>query len=439
MKLLNKITLWFIGIVFLVTPITMVISRNNIKKHLDQAEIERMKAVNDRVAQQLRAGEKPDRYTHGRPIEIAAVPGPIPEGKVETKKDYAVAEDLGQKECRITVNSWYKVGNQYYKISSYNYVIRSEEIFRGMLGAVVWKMLLMILTVSITARLLSRKIFSPLRHTMKAIHRFDLKKKKKLQLPETNTTEFKELNAFLTKMTDKAVEDYAAVKEFSENASHELQTPLAVIRSKIELLSETNIDSVQAALIGDMQNAIEKLSHINRSLILLTKLENQEFKVSESIKFCRVAKDVMATYEDWITMREIKLTSSLDKNIPLSIHPALAEMLISNLLSNAIRHNRDGGQINVLLTASELCISNTGLPPQIPTCELFQRFKKSNQSADSIGLGLAIVKQICEVNNYTVVYDYADGWHSIRVSFYDKEALSVNGQGALSGADTMAV
>ena len=139
MKLLNKITLWFIGIVFLVTPITMVISRNNIKKHLDQAEVERMKAVNDRVAQQLQAGEKPDRYTHGRPIEIATVPGPIPEGKVETKKDYAVAEDLGQKECRITVNSWYQVGNQYYKISSYNYVIRSEEIFRGMLGAVVWK------------------------------------------------------------------------------------------------------------------------------------------------------------------------------------------------------------------------------------------------------------------------------------------------------------
>ncbi|MGF6929248.1 two-component system sensor histidine kinase QseC [Chitinophaga sp. W2I13] len=424
MKLLNKITLWFIGIVFLVTPVTMVISRNNIKRHLDDAEVARMTAVNDRVAQQMMAGEKPDRYTHGRPIAITTVAGPLPEKKVIVAKDNFVAEDLGKKECRITVDSWYKIGDQQYKISSYNYVIKSEEIFRGMLSTVVWKMLLMIFAVSVTARLLSGKIFSPLRRTMKAIHSFDLKQKNKLQLAETSTTEFKELNVFLSKMTDKAMEDYAAVKEFSENASHELQTPLAVIRSKIELLSETNIDSVQAALLGDMQNAIEKLSHINRSLILLTKLENQEFKVTESLKFCRVVKDVIATYEDWITMREIAITTNLDKNIPLNIHPALAEMLISNLLSNAIRHNRDGGQIKMVLTHRELSISNTGIPPQIPTCELFQRFKKSNQSNDSIGLGLAIVKQICEVNGYDVDYNYSDGWHKIQVCFYKKQTVN---------------
>lgn len=437
MKLLNKITLWFIGIVFLVTPITMVISRNNIKKHLDQAEVERMKEVNDRVAQQLRAGEKPDHYTHGRPIEISLLPGALPEEKVIVTKDNYVAEDLGHKECRITVNSYYEIGAQHYKISSFNYVIKSEEIFRGMLGTVVWKMLLMIAAVSITARFLSRKIFSSLRRTMKAIHSFDLKQKNKLQLPQTSTTEFKELNAFLTKMTDKAMEDYAAVKEFSENASHELQTPLAVIRSKIELLSETNIDSIQAALIGDMQNAIEKLSHINRSLILLTKLENQEFKATESLKFCRVTKDVMATYEDWIIMREIRLTTNLDKNVPLNIHPALAEMLINNLLSNAIRHNRDGGQIDITLTHREFCISNTGLPPQSPTCELFQRFKKSNQSNDSIGLGLAIVKQICEVNGYAIDYTYAEGWHNIHVYFFkEDQPIVMNGE-ALTTADML--
>src|SRR4051812_48049998 len=118
MKLLNKITLWFIGIVFLITPVTMYISRNNIKKHLDQAEIARMKEVNDRVAKQLIAGEKPDHYTHGRPIAISLLPGALPEERVSVIKDNYVAEDLGQKECRITVNSYYEVGAQNYKISS---------------------------------------------------------------------------------------------------------------------------------------------------------------------------------------------------------------------------------------------------------------------------------------------------------------------------------
>jgi signal transduction histidine kinase len=417
MKLLNKVTIWFVGIVFLITPITMLISRTNIKRHLDQAEVERMTEINDRVASQLAAGEKPDRYTHGRPIAIIPLQGALPEERVQVVKDLNVSEDLGQKECRITVNSFYEVGDQGYEISSFNYVINSEQIFRGMLNAVMWKILLIVLGVSLTARLLSRIVFKPLQRTMKAINKFDLKQKEPIQLPQTSTKEFQELNKFLSKMTEKAMEDYAAVKEFSENASHELQTPLAVIRSKLELLSETNIDGTQAALIGDMQNAIEKLSHINRSLILLTKLENQEYKAFESLKFCRVTKDVIAIYDDWLTMKEIKLTTSLDKNVPLIIHPSLAEMLLSNLMSNAIRHNHEGGMIKVELTRKEFCISNTGLPPVIPTHELFQRFKKSNQCNESIGLGLAIVKQICEVNGFAITYQYANGWHRICIEF----------------------
>lgn len=426
MKLLNKVTIWFVAIVFLVTPISMMISRNNIKKKLDQAEIERMREVNDRVAKQLQAGEKPDRYTHGRPIAISTLSGPLPDDKVQIVKDNFVSEDLGQKECRITVSSFYQIGDQAYEISSFNYVIKSEEIFRGMLNTIVWKILLILLGVSLTARQLSKVVFKPFHSTIKALHQFDLKQKRSLELLPTTTTEFKELNTFLRKMTDKAMEDYAAVKEFSENASHELQTPLAVIRSKLDLLSETNIDGTQAALIGDMQNAIEKLSHINRSLLLLTKLENQEFKTNESIKFCRVTKDVIAMYEDWLTLKEITLTHSLDKNIPLIIHPTLAEILISNLMSNAIRHNHEKGLIRVELTKKDFCVSNTGLPPQIPTQELFERFKKSNQCNESIGLGLAIVKQICEVNGFAVTYQYSKGWHSVRVVFEPpKRELSI--------------
>ncbi|GEP91632.1 Signal transduction histidine kinase [Chitinophaga terrae (ex Kim and Jung 2007)] len=436
MKLLNKVTIWFVGIVFLTTPVTMLISRHNIKKKLDQAEVERMREVNDRVARQLAAGEKPDRYTHGRPIAITTLQGPLPENKVQIVKDNYVSEDLGQKECRITVNSFYQIGDKAYEISSFNYVIKSEEIFRGMLNTVVWKILLILLGVSLTARLLSKVVFRPFHSTMKALYKFDLKQKQPLELPNTSTTEFRELNTFLRKMTDKAMEDYAAVKEFSENASHELQTPLAVIRSKLDLLSETNIDSTQAALIGDMQNAIEKLSHINRSLLLLTKLENQEFKTNESIKFCRVTKDVIAMYEDWLTLKEITLTHSLDKNIPLIIHPTLAEILISNLMSNAIRHNQEKGLIRVELTKKDFCVSNTGLPPQIPTQELFKRFKKSNQCNESIGLGLAIVKQICEVNGFAITYQYSKGWHSVRIVFDPpKKELNVTAVPELEAAE----
>lgn len=420
MKLVNKISLWFIAIVFLVTPISMYISYNSIKKKIDSAEVERMEDVNDRVAQQLTLGEAPNKYTQGRPIEISTFDTPMPLQKTQSIDYHFYNKELKRNECRLTVNSYYHIGDKNYKISSYNFVTKSEQILSGMMNALVWKMLLIVLSVGITARILSKKVFYPFRKTMKVINSFNLKKKEKIKLPATSTREFQELNSFLQKMTDKAIEEYAAVKEFSENASHELQTPLAVLRSKLELLSETKIDGSQAALIGDMQNAIDKLSRINRSLTLLTKLENQEFETSEDVKFCRIAKDVLAAYDDWITLKSIQVTSRLDKNIPLKIHPTLAEMLITNLLSNAIRHNIEGGEMVVELTHQKLSVINTGAAPEIPTEELFHRFKKSNQSADSIGLGLAIVKQICEVNHFAVSYKYQKNRHVICV-YFDKD------------------
>jgi two-component system sensor histidine kinase QseC len=421
MKLINKITFWFIGIVFLITPFTMYISYLNIKQKIDEAEVERMKDVNDRVADQLKSGEKPDRYALGRPISINVIQGALPAVKTDVMEATFYNEDIKRKECRLTVSSFYPINNVNYQISSYNYVTKSDQILSGMLNALIIKVILIILCVGITARLLSRYVLFPFRQTMTIINNFDLKRKEKIQLPETTTKEFTELNSFLKKMTDKAMEDYASIKEFSENASHELQTPLAIIRSKLELLAETNIDACQAELISDTQNAIDKLSKINRSLALLTKLENQEYTTSEDIKICRITKDVLAAYEDWICLRNIQVTTDLAKNIPLRIHPALAEMLLNNLLSNAIRHNVEHGTIAVTLTHTKLTVRNTGLPPEIPTEELFLRFKKSNQSADSIGLGLAIVKQICEVSRFSINYDYEEGFHVINICFNPKK------------------
>lgn len=416
MRLLDKITLWFIGVILLVTPVTMYISLNSIRKRMRTTEVARMKDVNDKVAQMLSAGALPSSFTAGRPLEVTTVSA-IPAQTTETSEKCAYNAGLKQNECRLTVANYYNIGGQTYRISSYNYITKSRDIINGMLNAVVWKMILITLSVALTARLLSRIVFSPFRKTMKAIHQFNLRKKEKIQLPETSIKEFKELNTFLKKMTDKAVEDYASVKEFSENASHELQTPLAVLNSKLELMTETNIDETQAMLISDMQNAIEKLSRLNRSLILLTRVENQEFESTEQIKFCTIAREVQAIYNDRITLKNISITSDIDKNIVLNIHPTLAEMLMNNLLGNAIRHNVEGGSITMRLTQDCLTICNTGLPLQMPPEELFKRFKKSNQSAESIGLGLSIVKQICDVNGYSVAYTYSNELHTVTIHF----------------------
>ncbi|UKB79477.1 sensor histidine kinase [Chryseobacterium sp. MEBOG07] len=417
MNLLNKISVWFIAIVLLVTPVSMYISYTSIKKRLDSVEIERLKNVNNYVINQIKKGEAPAKTSQGLPISVSLFKGKnIP---AEPQVIHTCLENKGvsKNECKILINSYAKVDNTTYRISSYGYITATQQIMDGMLVAFFWKVLLITVIVFITARILSRFILKPFHHAINGLQQFSIQKKERLQLLPTSTKEFKKLNEFLKTMTDKALEDYASMKEFSENASHEVQTPLAIIQNKIELLSQTEINENQAILLTDIQNSIDKLSRINRSLILLTKLNNNEFLTDDELKFCRVEREALCMYADHLALKNITLNRNCEKSVFVKIHPALAEILLSNLLSNAIRHNLEGGKIEINLTHNYFQISNTGLPPHVPTQELFKRFKKSNQSQESIGLGLSIVKQICEVNDFSVHYDFADGWHSITVYF----------------------
>lgn len=419
MKLVDKLSLWFIGIIVLLTPITAYICYYNLERKIDETEIARLKEMNDVAASRLAAGVWHDQQEEGASTVVTPLSGALPQERMKISKTEADNNDQSKGLLSLmTVNSYVSVGNVNYRISSSNYIPGAKQIRNAIMDTVVWKLLLIIVCVCVTARLVSQKMLSSLRHTMKMIQGFDLKEK--MVFPQSRTREFRELNSFLQKMTDKAVDEYAAVKEFSENASHELQTPLAVLRNKLELLSETNIEEDQAALIGDMQNAVEKLSRINRSLVLLTKLENNEYTVSESIRFCRVTKDILAAYEDRIEMKNLTVKTDIDKSVMLMIHPALADMLVNNLLGNAIRHNVQNGKIELVLTHRRLLIRNTGLPPDMPTEELFQRFKKSNQCSESVGLGLSIVKQICEVCGFTISYNYKNHLHVVQIEFMPK-------------------
>jgi two-component system, OmpR family, sensor histidine kinase QseC len=421
MKLADKFTLWFLGIILLVTPISMFTTLSNIRSRIDNSEIERLKAVNNEVAEQLRAGTAPDKYSQGRPIIILKIDNALPQKEVQVQKQQCDGT-TALNECRITVSSYYMINGTNYQVSSYNYVTQSAHILKGMLFTAILKTMIIALIVLLTVRWVSKKILSPFNQTLNSIQKFSIKKKQPLTLAETNTKEFQELNQFLKKMADKAVIEYGLVKEFSENASHELQTPLAVLRSKLELLTETDIQVNQASLIADMQNAIEKLSRINHSLLLLTKLENQEFEATEEINFTKYVQELLTIYEDRIAIKELTLTRNIDEQVYVKINPALADMLFDNLLSNAIRHNIKNGSIHLRLNKRGIVISNTGPFPVFPTEELFQRFKKSNQCSNSVGLGLSIVKRICELNNFNVTYIYEGDLHTLEVIFSQHQA-----------------
>lgn len=419
MKLTNKFTLWYFGITLMVLLIGGAIVYYEIQWKVGRVEVMRHERLNDLIAQQIRSGGDYSNHPTRKRATITQIPADsVPRGiSSYYTRGTGWNPEFQSNEYRLVVTSFYTINGQHYRVSTYSYIPSFYQLLPGVVDSFKWILLLLLVLVGISGRLISRYILAPFKRTLRVIQSFDLKKKEAIRLPDTRTAEFRELNVFLQKMTDKALEDYQSLKEFTENASHELQTPTAIIRGKLDLLMESDIHDEQAILIAEMQNALEKLSRIHHSLTLLTKLENHEYEVTTPICFSALTREVLDSFGELIQMKTLDLRTNIEENVYLPLHTALADLLLTNLVSNAIRHNIPGGMIQVNLNRAGLVIGNTGRAPEVPTAELFERFKKGNPGSDSIGIGLAIVRQICDIMNYTIVYEYTSGRHRIAISF----------------------
>lgn len=417
MKLINKFTIWYLAITILVFFVGGVIVFYSIQSEIEDEVSRRLHRDIDHVADQIKNGMPVNSVSKGN-ISITELDfnaSLVAFHSSDSMVNYS--RHSRPVDRRFGVEASYKIGGKHYLISSYNFIAEPDEIFDGILDSLGVTLLILLALVGLVSRLLSRQILSPFNKTLRTIQSFSLKQKKRIKLSPTTTNEFKVLNQFLEKMTNKALDDYRSLKEFSENASHELQTPLAIIRGKLELLMETPINEQQASFISGIQNAVQKLSSLNHSLILLTKLENQEYDVTQRVDFSVVIKNLLTSFAELIEMKSIVLTSKIQEGVTLTLSPVLADILFTNLLSNSLRHNYSNGSIEVELDTSRLIIRNSGEAPSVPTEELFKRFKKSRQSSESTGLGLAIAKQICDLHGFTIDYKYSQPFHIIQINF----------------------
>lgn len=417
MRLINKLTVWYLAITTLVLLASGVIVFYRVQAGIENEVARRLKRDIGDAVQLLKDGVPIDSLK-GKQMDIKELEFNAPLIPVQ------VTDSMGRYSLprraidrKFAVASSYKINGKHYYISAYNFIAEPDEILEGILASLGVTSVILLVFVGIASRQMSKQILSNFNQTLTTIQGFSLKQHHRIKLAPTQTHEFKELNQFLEKMTNKAMDDYQALKEFSENASHELQTPLAIIRGKLELLLDTKIDEKQASLIDDIHNAIHKLSSINQSLILLTKLENQEYATNQKINFSVLVENATANFRELVEMKSIALKTEIQPDVTLSLNPVLADILFSNLLSNAIRHNNLNGTIDIILSSSGLTIKNSGAPPKVHTSELFKRFKKDKQNSDSTGLGLAIVKQICELSNFHIQYEYTDRQHVVDIVF----------------------
>jgi signal transduction histidine kinase len=417
MKLLAKTSLIYLLTTLLVFIIGGVIFYYNLRKIVDQETTERLFTEKSQVEDFVKAHDTipGNSFTSGDFLEFTLTDKPVTQAVNDTilfsKEE---GENLPFRQLTFPVVA---KGKNYCVLVSKN-LFEKDDLVEAILYSFISIILVLLVITLIVNRIAAGKLLKPFFHTVGQLNNFKLDNKSLIDFSPTSTKEFRALNTALEKMMEKISSDYKNLKAFTENASHELQTPLSVIMTTTELLlQDKNFGEKEMDSIQRIHQTARKLSKLNQTLLLLAKIENRQFEVTEKVDFGELLHSKMELYAELIAHKEITVKKEIEENTSIRIHPVLAEILISNLLTNAIRHSPKNGTMTVKLNAEKLLICNSGDPIQSAPDKLFERFYKENTSSESTGLGLALVKQIAETNGMTVNYSYTGNLHCFEVDF----------------------
>ncbi|MDB5288302.1 MAG: hypothetical protein JWR05_3251 [Mucilaginibacter sp.] len=274
----------------------------------------------------------------------------------------------------------------------------------------------LLLVLFLTNRYLLKDLWKPFYRILYKIKAYNVLEIEELQLTPTKVDEFKELDNAVYVMSKRVKHDFQNLKHFTENASHEMMTPLAVITSKLDtLIQDETLKQEQLNQIHDIYSAAGKLSRLNQTLLLLVKIENNLVGDTEQLNLNELIDIKTRQFQEVLLSKDIQVTTALvSKEVTGSKY--LIDILLNNLFSNAIRHNIASGKILIKLSNSQLLFQNTGLSTPLNDETVFDRFEKGKNS-EGIGLGLTIVKNICNSYNWDLNYIFTDSLHTFIVKF----------------------
>tara|TARA_B110000211_G_C14063903_1_gene546833 strand:+ start:239 stop:1507 length:1269 start_codon:yes stop_codon:yes gene_type:complete len=422
MKLLNKTTSYFlipaivIIIVCAITQFLMVNSR--IIERVDKQLLKEKKLIIRQLKDLEGTEEKINLYkTLKSDIDL------IEDVEVSKTKErfysseYFDIEDNESIPIRVLEFSS-EIQERTFKVKIRKPLDKTRDFIYGLVGANILLFAGLIIISIIVNRFISRQVWKPFYETLEKLEKFNISYPIISKSQPTNIYEFDLLNNEIEFLIKKITRDFNNYKHFIENVSHELQTPIAVIKSKLDLLIQSKVlQESEHIQLGSITSNLNKLTRINQSLILLLKIENQLFAQREENNVSELLYASFKNFDDIIEIKELDLSIKISKNLMINCHSLMAETLFDNLVKNSIKHNIQKGFIKIYESEGKLIIQNSGVQLTSKPEFLFERFKKESKNSDSSGLGLSIVHQICKTNNFSVKYINQKDLHIIQLSF----------------------
>lgn len=309
------------------------------------------------------------------------------------------------------------IGGTNYRVTVSKSQVETEDLLQMVIVVGAGMIALILLAGYAVNRVVIKRLWKPFYKTVNEVEQFQLTKQQALQLPVSGISEFDLLNQQLSRMTERAQQDYQVVKEFSANAAHEMQTPLAVIRTHTEaLMQDEELLEQHNKSIQTIDQSVNRLTRLNHDLLLLARIENGQFPQQEKIDLDKIIQQKTDELPELLASKKITLQVNLTP-VRIYCNPHLAEVIVNNLLNNAIRYNKEGGIIKIALTPRQLIISNTSPLPALEKGKISRRFyRHPDTKAEGNGLGLSIVSQVCAVTGFTFQYDYQQGLHIFSIT-----------------------
>ena len=306
---------------------------------------------------------------------------------------------------------------KFYELKVISSMVEEDDLIEDLFYSLIWLYVAMIASILIVNNFLLKKVWSPFYGLLDQLKNFRLGKDRSIEPVKTNVKEFKVLNDSVTALINHTLETYNSQKQFIENASHELQTPIAISINRLELLAEKNeMTEANLETIGQVIQTLERLTRLNKSLLLLSKIENRQFEEKEEISVNKVFHDLKDEFSDFAEYKNIAISIHEKGRLNAFMQKDLATILISNLMKNAIVHNHISGSLDIEIDSGYFLISNSGSATALDKNKIFKRFHKDSGDKNNTGLGLAIVKAIVDLYGLSVDYSF-DGKHHVKVLF----------------------
>lgn len=411
MKLLSKTSINYLWVSMLIMAVTGVLLFFFLLKTMTYEIREQLELQADMIAKELRKG----KMVNFPLLQISG--GKISDYTHTEFKDTVLYDPLQQlKEDYYVLRKTVEINGRPVRIK-----VMTIDIgwggYQQAIGLIfIFMAAMFVLGGSLVNYFINRKIWTPFLLNMDQLKSYSVSSEMSLELVPSAVDEFRDLNLALTDLTIRARKEYRGLKEFTENASHEIQTPLAIIKSRLESISQLEINERIADYLLDAKQSVDRLSRLNRGLLLLAKLDNAAFPDQKQILIHELLGNLMEQMTDLFEHRGMVLQADLHyKKILAS--PYLVEIMLTNLLSNMRVHGIPGTTVYIRLDDRGMVFSNPGAPIPFPQEKLFSRFGRTTNEYEGNGLGLSIVRQICLTHHWEITYFYQEEQHHFEILF----------------------